>query len=116
LFQAFARDLEFPSYFGFNWDALDECVADLEWLPAAGYMIVLSHAMDVLPKQGGDFRFLVEALKLAADGFRAPATDSVTERPKGFCVVWHCLPEEEGELQERLFKTGVSASRLPVTE
>lgn len=116
LFQAFAKDLEFPSYFGFNWDALDECVADLEWLPANGYMIILSHAMEILPNNERDFRFLVEALKHAAEDFRSPATDSVTERPKGFCVVWHCLLEEEVELQERLFNVGVSSSRLPVAE
>lgn len=44
LFDEFQRALEFPDYFGHNWDALDECVCDLEWLPASSYRVVIESA------------------------------------------------------------------------
>jgi hypothetical protein len=32
LLQLIATMLRFPAYFGYNWDALDECLADLSWI------------------------------------------------------------------------------------
>ena len=37
---ACARALRFPAYFGRNWDAFEECITDLSWLPAAGYVLL----------------------------------------------------------------------------
>ena len=33
LLATLATQLNFPDYFGENWDALDECIGDLSWLP-----------------------------------------------------------------------------------
>ena len=41
LFDELDRGLRFPSYFGRNWDAVDECLRDLSWLPAEGYVLVV---------------------------------------------------------------------------
>lgn len=35
-----ATAMHFPAYFGANWDALEECLTDLAWAPARGYLIL----------------------------------------------------------------------------
>lgn len=49
LLATIASALRFPSYFGHNWDALDECLTDLSWLPAGDVLVIhkdLPLAMD----------------------------------------------------------------------
>lgn len=41
LFAAVATALQFPAYFGRNWDALDECLRDMTWLPSKGYVLIV---------------------------------------------------------------------------
>lgn len=40
LMNALAEALQFPDYFGGNWDALEECIRDLYWLPAGDVIVV----------------------------------------------------------------------------
>jgi len=37
---AAAAAMDFPAYFGHNWDAFEECVNDLSWAPADGYVLL----------------------------------------------------------------------------
>jgi RNAse (barnase) inhibitor barstar len=41
LFRALAARLKFPGYFGHNWDALEECLRDLSWLPDKRDVVLL---------------------------------------------------------------------------
>lgn len=43
LLERFATALSFPDYFGRNWDALEDCLTDLMWLPAPGYVLLYDH-------------------------------------------------------------------------
>ena len=50
LLDEFSRVFSFPDYFGHNWDALEECLADLDWVPAKGYLVLVTDADQVLTK------------------------------------------------------------------
>jgi len=48
LFEEVALHLSFPDYFGRNWDALAECLEDLEWLRGLTYAVVIDGANEIL--------------------------------------------------------------------
>jgi hypothetical protein len=35
-----ATVMKFPDYFGYNWDAFDECITDLDWFSAERYVLI----------------------------------------------------------------------------
>jgi RNAse (barnase) inhibitor barstar len=69
LFAEFARALRFPDYFGHNWDALEECLADLEWLPAKGYVLVLTDGEQVLRDDEEGYATFLEVLNDAGEAW-----------------------------------------------
>jgi Barstar (barnase inhibitor) len=90
LFDEFAAALQFPPYFGENWDALDECLADLEWLAADAYVLVILDATQVLEDKPEDRRLLAETLERVAREWGRPGNQA---RPaKVFRVVVQCAP------------------------
>ncbi len=48
-----ALGLNFPGYFGWNWDAFEECLRDLSWIPAST-KIVLIHDDLPLARDSGE--------------------------------------------------------------
>ena len=57
-----AAALQFPGYYGENWDAMDECITDLAWTPAQWYLIHVSGIESVLPDDEKDFRIFLRVL------------------------------------------------------
>ena len=58
-----ARALQFPAWFGANWDALEDCLTDLSWLGADGHVLLLEGASG-LPAD--DFGVLADVLSSSA--------------------------------------------------
>ncbi|BCA55137.1 hypothetical protein W02_22770 [Nitrospira sp. KM1] len=69
LFAEFSRGLHFPEYFGSNWDALEECLADLEWLPARGYVLILTDAEEILRENEEEYATFLEILNDAGEAW-----------------------------------------------
>jgi hypothetical protein len=40
-FTEIARVWRFPDYFGHNWDAVYDCLTDMSWSPAQGFVLVI---------------------------------------------------------------------------
>ncbi len=51
-----------PAYFGHNWDALDECLNDLSWAPAAGYAVLYDHVDRLVAYAPHDWYVALEIL------------------------------------------------------
>jgi hypothetical protein len=74
LLHALASEMSFPPYFGQNWDALLDCMRDLSWCPASGYVLLFDHADEFWRCCPTDFSIFLEIAKNVASVWR---TDSV---------------------------------------
>jgi RNAse (barnase) inhibitor barstar len=95
LFAEFAQALEFPDYFGHNWDALEECLADLEWLPANGYILLITEASHVLPDDEEEFQTFLEILRDAGEAWGNGQAGMSTQRATPFHVLFAVSEQEK---------------------
>ena len=77
LLERLARALEFPRWFGGNWDALEDCLADLSWSAAAGHVLLIEGATELQADERG---ILADIL--------ASAAASWAERKRPFFAVF----------------------------
>ena len=70
LFERLAAALEFPEWFGHNWDALADCLGDLSWLPADGYLLLLEHCDGIRASHGADFATALQVFAAVSDAWR----------------------------------------------
>ncbi len=88
LLNHFSTALRFPDHFGNNWDALEECLTDLEWVDGDGYVIHYDHIDALLAEHPDQFETLVEILRDAVaswkeDGAAMIVLLSGSKPPKG---------------------------------
>ena len=62
--------LQFPDYFGANWDALGDCLTDMSWNVSAGYVIVYDHPHILGGNSPEDFHTLVQVFQDSAHFWR----------------------------------------------
>lgn len=69
-----ATALRFPEYFGDNWDALEECLTDLSWIDAPGYVIYFDHIDLLLEKHPDQVETFVEICRDAVGSWKEDGT------------------------------------------
>jgi len=87
LLNALATALRLPASFGHNWDALEECLNDLEG-DGEGYVIYYDHIDGLLVAHPDQFETLVEILRDAVESWKEDDEALVvlfsgTKAPKG---------------------------------
>jgi len=72
LLNELARALEFPAGSGRNWDAVEEMLADLDWLPAKGYLFVVTHADELLVENPDEYETFIDIVESVAKEWATP--------------------------------------------
>lgn len=104
----FAAAMQFPWYYGGNWPAFDECLKDLSWMRAGGYLLFIFHSEKILidedPQQ---FSVFVRILQEVGEEWSEPVEGSElwSHPPTPFHVVLHTNASEKQNLFSRLNST-----------
>ena len=108
-FGELAAVLQFPYYFGENWDAAWECITDLYWLSGSGFLIIFDSAQFLLSDSDHDFRILLQVLTDAQDRWRSQPADP---KPIAFQSIFACEPDAIDALAQRISNEGVAFTVL----
>lgn len=60
-----AEALRFPSYFGYNWDAFEECLNDMSWAPEQPALLLFDYAGRFAAAEPEQFAVALEILAAA---------------------------------------------------
>lgn len=103
LFSEFSDKFHFPDYFGYNWPAFDECLNDLSWLPADGYVLLIGKVANILPDYSKDFETFIKLLyNTVYEWVNGRNYDSFPTNPTPFYVFIECNKENITKIRKLL--------------
>ncbi len=82
--------LSFPAYFGNNWDAFADCLADMSWHEADGFVILYDHFDAFAKHSPSEFETAMDIFKESAEFWR--------NQSKALLVLLHGRSVEASEL------------------
>ena len=98
---------QFPDYFGKNYNALKECITDLDWLPAEGYLFVIKNSANLMIEEPGhDLGVLLRILSEAGEEWADPYIEWWAEKREGlpFHTILQMSEDEMPGFRSRLEK------------
>jgi len=64
------RTLSFPSWYGRNWDALEDCLTDAAWMPKEGFLLRAEGFQPYAQADPDGFSILLDIFKTSAEYWR----------------------------------------------
>ena len=110
LFDEFVAALQFPYYFGENWNAFDECLTDLAWLPGDVYILIITNSEATLAEEDEEqFFTFIEILHNAGEEWSRPVETSEpwSHQPVPFHVIFQSSESDLDVVTSRLKSTRV---------
>ncbi|MET8570653.1 barstar family protein [Streptomyces sp. NPDC004783] len=97
VFTQFYEALRLPDYFGWNWNALRDCLTDLHWIGAKHFLLTIDDADAVLSESAEEreilFRALNDAVRFWVGKPELPGQEKIT-----FQAVLLCPPDVREEM------------------
>jgi RNAse (barnase) inhibitor barstar len=99
---------KFPSYFGYNWDALEECINDLNWLHFKSYILILEN-VDKMQLSENDMQTFIKIITKAAGEWMEGRNynRSFPTPPTPFHIIFAVEEERVSKTTKLLNKIGV---------
>ncbi|MCC4317891.1 barstar family protein [Streptomyces samsunensis] len=93
VFQSFWDNFRLPDYFGWNLPALNDCLRDLNWLPADQYFLFIEDAHKILAEDQEELREFLDILDRAGSKWSCAKRSADGAARARFQVVLSCSEE-----------------------
>lgn len=89
-----SKTMRFPEWFGGNWDALADCLKDLSWLQAKGWVVILERSKHFCGGHGHEFKEAMQVMAEAAEYWRGEGKPfwTLIGGPDGWKSGWPDMP------------------------
>ena len=113
-FDELAAALQFPYYFGENWNAVWDCVTDLSWLKGSSFLVVFESADQLLSESDRAFELLLRVLTDAHERWHQETADfgARGRQPIAFQSVLTCDPDSVDKLTQRVHAANAAIDLL----
>lgn len=98
-----AKAFKFPAYFGHNWDALEDCLTDMSWVEADGFLMLFDTFNSFAEHSPDDFATALDILSASCQFW--------SEHGKALVVLLHGMPHEGAAFPEVRLSTNIPAEK-----
>ena len=113
-FDEVAAALQFPYYFGENWNAVWDCITDLNWLTGLSYLVIFDSAEHLLSESDRGFQVLLKELADAHTLWQGETAEfgNRGRQPIAFQSILACDPDAVDALTARMSAAGATFTLL----